>query len=72
MKETVSRLCGAALGFLDRWTDLGPLVVRLVFGYFWFETGLAKIQNIDGFANRFVEWAFRSLTSTRRCPRGPK
>jgi putative oxidoreductase len=27
----------------NRW--LGPLVVRLVFGYFWLETGIAKVQN---------------------------
>ncbi len=56
MQATMARLCGAALRTLDRWTDIGPLVVRIVFGYFWFETGLAKIQNLDGFANRFVEW----------------
>ena len=56
MKETIAKLCGAALRVLDRWTDLGPLVARVVFGYFWFETGLAKVQNLDGFANRFVEW----------------
>jgi len=56
MQATIARLCGAALRTLDRWTDIGPLVVRIVFGYFWFETGLAKIQNLDGFANRFVEW----------------
>ena len=56
MQATIARLCGAALRTLDRWADIGPLVVRIVFGYFWFETGLAKIQNLDGFANRFVEW----------------
>jgi len=56
MQVTIAKLCGAALRTLGRWTDIGPLVVRIVFGYFWFETGLAKIQNLDGFANRFVEW----------------
>ena len=56
MQDTIAKLCSAALRVLDRWTDVGPLVVRIVFGYFWFETGLAKIQNLDGFANRFVEW----------------
>ena len=56
MKETIARWCGAALRVLDRRADLGALVVRIVFGYFWFETGLAKVQNLDGFTNRFVEW----------------
>lgn len=56
MQDTIAKLCVAALRVLDRWTDVGPLVVRVVFGYFWFETGLAKVQNLDGFANRFVEW----------------
>lgn len=37
-----------------RW--LGPLVVRLSFGYFWLETGIAKVQNLDGFTQRFVGW----------------
>ena len=50
------RWCNAALRFLGRWSDVGPLVVRLVFGYFWFETGLAKVQNLDGFTHRFVDW----------------
>ncbi|MEP6907639.1 MAG: DoxX family protein [Pseudoxanthomonas sp.] len=35
---------------------LGPLVVRLVFGYFWLETGIAKVHNLDGFTQRFVGW----------------
>lgn len=37
-----------------RW--VGPLVVRLVFGYFWLETGIAKVHNLDGFTQRFVGW----------------
>ena len=37
-----------------RW--LGPLVLRLVFGYFWLETGIAKVHNLDGFTQRFVGW----------------
>src|SRR3954453_16588164 len=56
MGVSISKWCVAALRVLDRWADTGPLVVRIVFGYFWFETGLAKIQNLDGFADRFVEW----------------
>jgi putative oxidoreductase len=37
-----------------RW--VGPLVVRVVFGYFWLETGMAKVHNLDGFTQRFVGW----------------
>jgi putative oxidoreductase len=40
--------------YAGRW--LGPLVVRLVFGYFWLETGIAKVHNLDGFTQRFVGW----------------
>jgi len=56
MTQSISRWCGAALRFLARWEDVAPLIVRLVFGYFWFETGLAKVQNLDGFTQRFVDW----------------
>ena len=38
----------------SRW--LGPRVVRLVFGYFWLETGIAKVHNLDGFTPRFIGW----------------
>ena len=35
---------------------LAPLLIRLFFGYFWLETGWAKLHNLDGFTSRFVEW----------------
>ena len=35
---------------------LGPLLLRRVFGYFWLETGWAKLHNLDFFTQRFVEW----------------
>lgn len=35
---------------------LGPLVMRVAFGYFWAETGYAKLLNLDGFTERFVGW----------------
>ncbi len=35
---------------------LAPLLMRLYFGYFWVETGWAKIQNLDSFTQHFVEW----------------
>lgn len=34
----------------------GPLAMRLVFGYFWLETGWAKLQNFQGSVERFTEW----------------
>jgi len=54
-----SSLASRATRLLDalhaaRW--LGPLVLRLVFGYFWLETGIAKVHNLDGFTQRFVGW----------------
>ena len=35
---------------------LAPLLIRLLFGYFWFETGWAKLHNLEGFTTRFMEW----------------
>ncbi|GLQ88022.1 DoxX family protein [Dyella flagellata] len=52
LATTASRL----LGFLHAGSWLGPLVIRLVFGYFWLETGIAKVQNLDGFTQRFIGW----------------
>jgi putative oxidoreductase len=48
-----SRKFLALAGALD-W--LAPLAVRIVFGYFWAETGWAKLHNIAGATERFVEW----------------
>ncbi|MGH8462226.1 MAG: DoxX family protein [Stenotrophobium sp.] len=35
---------------------LAPLAMRVVFGYFWLETGWGKLQNIDTFTMRFMNW----------------
>jgi putative oxidoreductase len=35
---------------------LGPFIVRIFFGYFWLETGWAKLHNLAGFTARFVDW----------------
>jgi putative oxidoreductase len=40
----------ASLGWMP------PLLMRLFVGYFFFETGWAKLQNLDTFTQRFVEW----------------
>ncbi len=41
---------------LRKYAWLGPLLLRLVFGWFWLETGWAKLHNLEFFAGRFVEW----------------
>ena len=35
---------------------LPALLVRLYLGYFFFETGIGKVQNLDVMAERFSEW----------------
>lgn len=35
---------------------LAALLVRLFVGYFFFETGWAKLHNLDAFAARFMQW----------------
>ena len=51
---------------LSRLQWLGPLLLRLVFGYFWLETGWAKLHNLDFFVGRFIEWGipFPQLSAT--------
>ncbi|GLQ93984.1 DoxX family protein [Dyella acidisoli] len=56
MRHYVATTASRLLGILHAWRWLGPLVVRLVFGYFWLETGIAKVHNLDGFTQRFVGW----------------
>ncbi len=40
----------ASLGWLP------PLLIRLFVGYFFFETGWAKLHNLDAFTDRFAAW----------------
>lgn len=56
MRHSVATIASRSLGILHAGRWLGPLVIRLVFGYFWLETGIAKVQNLDGFTQRFVGW----------------
>ena len=35
---------------------LAALMMRLFVGYFFFETGWAKLHNLDSFTARFVQW----------------
>ena len=56
MGHVIADKASRLLAALHRIEWLGPLVVRLVFGYFWLETGIAKVHNLDGFTQRFVGW----------------
>ena len=49
-------LYARTLAFLDDHAWIGPLLLRLVFGYFWLETGWAKLHNLAFFTERFIEW----------------
>jgi putative oxidoreductase len=44
------------VSIVSRYNWLAILLIRLVFGYFWAETGWAKLQNLDGFTERFMQW----------------
>jgi putative oxidoreductase len=56
MRNVIAGTCETALRVLTRLNWLGPLIVRVVFGYFWLETGWAKLHNLDGAIARFVDW----------------
>jgi putative oxidoreductase len=56
MRQFIAAKASRLLELLHAGRWLGPLVVRLSFGYFWLETGIAKVQNLDGFTQRFVGW----------------
>jgi putative oxidoreductase len=56
MRELIVRRCASLLRLARSLDWLAPLVVRLFFGYFWLETGWAKLHNLDQFTARFVDW----------------
>jgi len=56
MREFISNRCAELLRLFRSLDWLAPLVVRLCFGYFWLETGWAKLHNLDQFTARFVDW----------------
>lgn len=66
MQSAPVRLGNIALDVLSRLEWLGPLLLRLVFGWFWLETGWAKLHNLEFFSARFVEWGipFPMLSAT--------
>ena len=56
MHDFIAKNCAWWLTLVDRFDWLGPLLMRLGFGYFWLETGWAKLDNLDGFTARFIGW----------------
>ena len=56
MQSAYAGFAHTLLARLERVEWLGPLMLRLVFGYFWLETGWAKLHNLTFFSGRFVEW----------------
>jgi putative oxidoreductase len=46
----------ALIGALERAGWVPILLVRLFVGYFFFVTGLAKVQHLDAMAERFAGW----------------
>lgn len=56
MRQFIADKTSHLLEWLHRIEWIGPLVVRVVFGYFWLETGIAKVHNLDGFTQRFIGW----------------
>lgn len=66
MQPAPVRFGNAVLDTLSRFEWLGPLLLRLVFGWFWLETGWAKLHNLEFFSQRFVEWGipFPMLSAT--------
>ncbi|WP_430390793.1 DoxX family protein [Dyella sp. 20L07] len=56
MRHFISTTASRLLKMLYAIEWIGPLVVRLAFGYFWLETGIAKVHNLDGFVQRFIGW----------------
>lgn len=56
MFATLLRYQQALLDTCARLRWLGPLALRVCFGYFWLETGWGKLHNLDGAIARFVDW----------------
>ncbi|MGH8743524.1 MAG: DoxX family protein [Burkholderiales bacterium] len=56
MRAFIVDRCNKLLGLADSLDWLAPLMMRFFFGYFWLETGWAKLHNLDAFTERFVGW----------------
>jgi len=54
--ETTADRAQKAIAALERSSWIPQLLVRLFVGYFFFETGWGKAQNLDAITERFVGW----------------
>jgi putative oxidoreductase len=54
--KSVLSLTEEALRRLSSAQWVAALLVRLFVGYFFFETGWAKLHNLDAFTTRFMQW----------------
>ncbi len=56
MRPIVANVRRALLGLMASLGWMPPLLMRLFVGYFFFETGWAKVHDLDAFTQRFVGW----------------
>jgi putative oxidoreductase len=56
MIERIEHITDRVVTVLEALNWLPSLLIRLFVGYFFFETGWAKIHNLDAFAQRFAGW----------------
>jgi putative oxidoreductase len=56
MRNFVVTKANALLRLANSLDWLAPLAMRLVFGYFWLETGMGKLHNLPTFTERFAGW----------------
>ena len=54
--ETILSLWQRLVDLLNTLDWVPPLLLRLFVGYFFFETGWAKVHNLAAFTQRFQEW----------------
>jgi putative oxidoreductase len=54
--ERLSAMADNVLQRLSSFQWLAALLMRLFVGYFFFETGWAKLHNLDAFTQRFMQW----------------
>ena len=52
----VKKRIDAAIHLLNEQEWIVQLLIRVFVGYFFMETGWAKLHNLDGFARRFAGW----------------
>jgi putative oxidoreductase len=54
--ESLMAITQKVLRRLSSYEWLAALLMRLFVGYFFFETGWAKLHNLDAFTQRFMQW----------------